>query len=94
MNFQAGKWNDAIIAFGKALKIEPSEILYSNLGTAYLYLGHRADAVTMFQKAVALNPNDHEAVGDLGEAIASRETKRRPRPRMSRPLHWLSKRCE
>jgi tetratricopeptide (TPR) repeat protein len=33
-------------------------MLYSNLGTAYFYLGHRADAVTMFQKAVALNPND------------------------------------
>jgi Flp pilus assembly protein TadD len=49
------------------LKIEPSESLYSNTGAAYFYLGHRADAVTMFQKAVALNPNDHAAVGNLAD---------------------------
>jgi Flp pilus assembly protein TadD len=30
-------------------------------------LGHRADAVTMFQKAVALNPNDQENVGNLAD---------------------------
>jgi tetratricopeptide (TPR) repeat protein len=68
VNFQAGKWNDAILAFEKALKIEPSESLYSNLGTAYFYLGQRAAAVTMFQKAVALNPNDNLAVANLADS--------------------------
>jgi adenylate cyclase len=50
VNFQAGKWNDAITAYGKALKIEPSENLYINLGVAYLNLGHRADAISTFQR--------------------------------------------
>ena len=62
-----GKWNDAIGAYGKALKLEPSEELYTNLGTAYFYLGHRTDAITMFQKAVALNPNNHEYAGNLAD---------------------------
>jgi tetratricopeptide (TPR) repeat protein len=66
--FQAGKWNDAIIAFGKALKIQPSARLYTNLGTAYFYLGHRTDAVTMFQKAVNLAPKDILAVGNLADS--------------------------
>ena len=51
----------------KALKIEPSEDLYSNLGTAYFYLGHRTDAVAMFQKAVALNPNNQTWAGNLAD---------------------------
>jgi len=67
-NFNAGKWNDAIIAWGKALKIQPSWDIYSNLGTAYFYLGHRTDAVSMFQKAVDLSPNDALAVGNLADS--------------------------
>ena len=39
--YQMGKWNDCVPALEKALQLQPSASIYSNLGTAYFYLGRR-----------------------------------------------------
>ena len=53
-----GKYEECIPYFQKALQIEPISSTYSNLGTAYFFLNNIANAAGMFEKAVALTPND------------------------------------
>jgi eukaryotic-like serine/threonine-protein kinase len=55
---QQGKYQEAVPYLQKALQIEPYYSTYSNLGTAYFFLKHYAQAADMFEKAVGLNPND------------------------------------
>lgn len=65
---QEGKYQECIPYFQHALKIEPYWTTYSNLGMAYFYLKQYADSAGMFEKAVALNPNDAQAVVNLADA--------------------------
>lgn len=55
---QEGKYQDCIPYFQKALQIQPFWSTYSNLGTAYFFLKEYPNSVDMFEKAVALNPNN------------------------------------
>ncbi|MGC1635501.1 MAG: tetratricopeptide repeat protein, partial [Candidatus Acidiferrales bacterium] len=50
------------------LQIEPYFSTYSNLGTAYFFMKQYPNAVGMFEKAVALNPNDTVMVVNLADA--------------------------
>jgi serine/threonine-protein kinase len=63
-----GRWEDCVAPLQKALALQPYFSTYSNLGTAYFFLRRYADAEKMFEKAVELNPNEHLAVGNLGDA--------------------------
>jgi eukaryotic-like serine/threonine-protein kinase len=55
---QEGKYQDCIPYFQKALQIQPFWSTYSNLGTAYFFLKEYPNSVDMYEKAVALNPNN------------------------------------
>ena len=68
MYLQQGKYQESIPYFQKALQIEPYFTTYSNLGTAYLFLKQYSNAVEMFEKAVALNPNDTDMMVNLADA--------------------------
>ena len=57
--------------FQKALQIEPYFSAYSNLGTSYFFLKQYSNAVDMFEKAVALNPNDTQMMVNLADAYHS-----------------------
>jgi tetratricopeptide (TPR) repeat protein len=61
------RWSECIPNFEKALQIQPYFGTYSNLGTAYFFLKRYNDAVKMFEKAVAMNPNEHMAMGNLAD---------------------------
>ncbi|MHB8411189.1 MAG: protein kinase domain-containing protein [Candidatus Acidiferrales bacterium] len=65
---QEGKYQECIPYFQHALQIEPYWTTYSNLGTAYFFLKQYSDSAGMFEKAVALNPNDAEVVVNLAGA--------------------------
>ncbi|MHB8639027.1 MAG: protein kinase domain-containing protein [Candidatus Acidiferrales bacterium] len=65
---QEGKYQECIPYFQRALQIEPYWTTYSNLGTAYFFLKQYSDSAGMFEKAVALNPNDAEVVVNLADA--------------------------
>ena len=63
-----GHWNDSIAPLQKAQQLEPSQEAFGNLGVAQFYLGKYHEAVQSFEKAVALNPNQQQAVGNLADA--------------------------
>jgi len=53
-----GQYNDALISYDKAVKIEPENPdAWGGLGTAYLNLGRYDEAVASFDKALKINPN-------------------------------------
>ncbi len=63
-----GKWGEAIPQLQKALAFAPDAITYNNLGTAYFFLKNYDQATKMYEKAVAITPNDEELQGNLGDA--------------------------
>jgi tetratricopeptide (TPR) repeat protein/TolB-like protein len=71
VNLQQGKYQESIPYFQKALQIEPYFTTYSNLGTAYFNLKQYSQAVEMFEKTAALNPNDTMTAVDLADAYRS-----------------------
>jgi eukaryotic-like serine/threonine-protein kinase len=65
---QQGKYEQAIPYFQKALQIEPFFTTYSNLGSAFFFLKQYQNSADMFEKAVALNPNDTVMAVNLADA--------------------------
>ncbi|MDG1733804.1 MAG: tetratricopeptide repeat protein [Thalassotalea sp.] len=62
-------WDNAIIAWSKALAIEPSALTYSNLGTSLFFSQEFDNAVEMYENAVKLTPEDNILWGNLGDAL-------------------------
>jgi tetratricopeptide (TPR) repeat protein/DNA-binding winged helix-turn-helix (wHTH) protein len=63
-----GRWSDAIPEYERALQLEPHFVAYSNLGTAYFDLKRYDEASKMFEKAVAMSPNQQIVLGNLADA--------------------------
>ncbi len=66
--FQQGKYAESIVEFQEALKLGPGADIYSNLGTAYLYLRRYTDAIKALEKAAEMHPSDEVIVGNLADA--------------------------
>jgi serine/threonine-protein kinase len=60
--------DDAASALQRALEIEPSATLYSNLGTLRFFQGRYSDAAAAFEKAVELNATYFLYWANLGDA--------------------------
>jgi Flp pilus assembly protein TadD len=56
------------LIFRKPFKLSPISSTYSNLGTSYFFLKQYSNAVEMFEKAVAVNPNDTDMMVNLADA--------------------------
>jgi eukaryotic-like serine/threonine-protein kinase len=65
---QQGKYDQAVPYLRKALQIEPTFTTYSNLGSAFFYLKQYSNSADMFEKAVALNPNNTLTMANLADA--------------------------
>jgi tetratricopeptide (TPR) repeat protein len=63
-----GKWSEAIAQYQKALTLAADSITYSNVGTAYFFLKNYDEATKMYEKAVAMTPNNEELLGNLGDS--------------------------
>jgi tetratricopeptide (TPR) repeat protein len=66
-----GNFAAAAPTFQKALDIEPTQNTYSNLGMMHYYLGNNEAAIDSHTHAVELQPNDHLARSNLGDALAA-----------------------
>ena len=68
--FKAGKFQDAAVHAGTALKLDPNLAAADLfLGASYLQLGQEAKAVAPLTRAVDAMPNDRNAGLMLGEAL-------------------------
>jgi tetratricopeptide (TPR) repeat protein len=68
---QAGRTEEAIVLFQKALQLKPEHsIALNNLGNAYRKLRRWEDARKTFEQALAAAPNDAEANYGLGMVFA------------------------
>lgn len=91
-----GRFNKAIEIYKKALKINPSDnVLYYNLGRAYVEAKDKQKAIHCFKKALEIDPNFKEAeiiiekMGYYGERMYNTEYSRqflRVRPLISAPI--------
>jgi tetratricopeptide (TPR) repeat protein len=67
-NMHLGKLDNAREELEKAVKMAPSAANYSTLANAMMLQGKYSDAVQTTLKALALNPNDYRAWGNLAGA--------------------------
>ncbi len=65
---QQGKYTDAIEPLQHSLKIRETGPATSNLATAYFQLKQYGNAAQVFEEATALDPNNYELWGNLGDA--------------------------
>jgi serine/threonine protein kinase/tetratricopeptide (TPR) repeat protein len=62
-----GKWSESIPQFQKALTLAPDADTYSNLGTAFFFLGRYDEAAKMYEKALQMSGSpDEVSWGNLG----------------------------
>lgn len=66
----AGNFSSATTAFEKSLQIEPKKTTYSNLGLLYYYQGELERSIATHRLAIELEPGDHLAWSNLGDALA------------------------
>ncbi len=64
-SLQLGRFDVARTNLEKVAELEPSDSAFSALGTLLELQGKYAESVTMYQKALALSPNDYTAWGNL-----------------------------
>jgi serine/threonine protein kinase/Flp pilus assembly protein TadD len=64
---QRGMYQESIPFYQKSLQFQHFST-YSNLGTSYFLLKQYPNAIEMFEKAVALNPNDTDLMVNLADA--------------------------
>ena len=64
-----GDFAAAAPEFQKAIDIRPTKTAYSNLGLMQYYLGHLDTAIESHSNAVTLQPGDHLARSNLGDAL-------------------------
>jgi tetratricopeptide (TPR) repeat protein len=69
--YMHGDFDGALAAWQKALALEPEALEFSNVATAYYFLGRFAEAAENYEHAVALEPKDHRFWGHLGDVRES-----------------------
>ncbi|HXZ26647.1 MAG TPA: tetratricopeptide repeat protein [Terriglobales bacterium] len=63
-----GRYQEAIDVLRKGIETKPSWGAWSNLGLAYFRLRRFDEAVTAYQQAFALQPQDYRTAGNLADA--------------------------
>jgi len=73
----AGQYESAAVSFKQSLTLRPTASAYSNLGTIYFFLGRCADAVPLMERASQLAPKSEQVWGNLGDAYACVDGRKR-----------------
>jgi TolB-like protein/tetratricopeptide (TPR) repeat protein/DNA-binding winged helix-turn-helix (wHTH) protein len=71
-----GDFDQALAAYDRSLQLEPSKDAYSNLATAYYYLGRFPLAIQSYERAAALGEHDYQIQGNLADALWQVEGRR------------------
>ncbi len=80
----SGNFTSAALAYQAAIDIDPTTNVYSNLGLMHYYLGDLDAAIASHNKAIELQPNDHLARSNLGDALWSADRKEAARREFSK----------
>ncbi len=64
-----GEFDQAIAAYEESLRIKPSRLTYTNIGSLHYYAGRFEQAVENQKKALVFAPDDHRIWGRLAEAL-------------------------
>jgi TolB-like protein/Flp pilus assembly protein TadD/DNA-binding winged helix-turn-helix (wHTH) protein len=64
-----GDFSRALDASSRSLLLEPSKSAYSNIATAYFYLGRFPEAVANAERAAAIGEHDYVIQGNLADAL-------------------------
>jgi len=66
-HYEAGRWDQAVAAYQKAIKLDPNyQAAYANLGVTYYQQQKFNLAALQYEKALELNPQDGEVAYNLG----------------------------
>jgi serine/threonine protein kinase/tetratricopeptide (TPR) repeat protein/TolB-like protein len=79
-------WDNAITEFKKAIQLHPSPTAYNSLATAYFYAGRHAEAISMFEKAVEMDPTDPVLVGNLADEYRQAKLKEKAQEAYDRAI--------
>jgi len=63
-----GRYEDAVAVLRKGLNIQPAAYAWSNLGSAYMYLGKWVEAADAMKHAAEMSPHDHVMWRNLGDS--------------------------
>ncbi len=63
-----GRYEDAITVLKKGLAIQPVADAWTNLGSAYMYIGKWNEAAEAMKKAADMNPHNHVMWRNLGDS--------------------------
>jgi protein O-GlcNAc transferase len=75
---RAGRWDEAIVRYQDALRLQPGYVeVYNSLGAALAAAGHLDEALPSFQQALALKPDYLEARDNLAAAFRLRANRYR-----------------
>ncbi len=66
--FRQSLWRKSIPEFQKVIALRPTSDAYTNLGTAYFFIGRYSEAIPIFEKAVEIDPNKVLLIGNLADA--------------------------
>ncbi|MGI9271213.1 MAG: tetratricopeptide repeat protein [Woeseiaceae bacterium] len=66
--FDAGDWENAEAAYQRSLLLNPTRVIYTNLGTLFYYQGRYEKSVEMHRYAVDIAPENFRAWGKLAAA--------------------------
>lgn len=68
-----GQYEEALIAYQKALKFNPSNCYsgYFGVGHALAWLKRDTEAIPYYQKSLAIKPNQPRCLSDLGSSLAN-----------------------
>jgi len=65
---ELGRYSEAVEPLRKSILLRPSYGAYANLGTSYFAVHNFAEAASSYTEATKLDPQQHIAWGNLGEA--------------------------
>ena len=76
--YREKRYDEAARAFEGVVRVRPGQVMATNnLGFTYFKLGRMADAITWYEKTIALDPKRAIVYANLGDALAQTGTDRR-----------------
>jgi len=87
-----GRHDEALQNYEKAAQIGATWATYSNMGTLYYWRGDNTRAVTAYESAIALAPNEPELYANLGDALLKLGHRDRAMQNYRRAIDEVSKR--
>jgi TolB-like protein/Tfp pilus assembly protein PilF/DNA-binding winged helix-turn-helix (wHTH) protein len=66
----SGRFAEATVAFERVVRMEPTQVGYSNLGILHYYLGQTDQALAAIEQAIAMAPNHYSGWSNLGDVLS------------------------